>query len=220
MKKIIFLISIHFTAFAQPVFCPEEVICEQELNVGSCHFQSKSSHAWNKIMGKNISIGRYINTYVSAPYYSYDQGYALCVYKHETQGNTLTLHAKPEANLEMLIQDHEPWRSEETWWECAPKYEGACPLQEQAALLIKNQTDEMIYLSNDVSIQPGQFARMYEIDFTQAWVDIFDASNYLGRIKVDLKNRLKIKGIIDSDAESAALEQIEGFNAVQVAEGG
>lgn len=218
MKKLLFLILIHCSAFAQTLFCPPEILCNETYDLDSCQWKSESKNLWDKITGKNNLAGVYKNTYVSAPFYSYDQGYALCVYTHEQVYSTLTLHAKPESNLEMLIQDHEPWHAEESWWECRPHHEKACPLQEQAALMIKNNWDQIIYLSNNVPILPGQFARLYENDLSSGWVDLFDASHFIGRIHVSLDNRLKITGIIVSDFELTELSQIEDFNAIVVAQ--
>jgi len=216
MKKIILFLLINFSAIAQPIFCPTQILCDQSNNLESCQFETQSKSYWNKITGKNNLSGIYNNTYVSAPFYSYDQGYALCVYTHETTYNTLTLHAKPESNLEMLIQDHEAWHPEESWWECAPKYEGACPLQEQEALIVKNSGSENLYLSNDLIIYPGQFARLYKDDLSRGWVDIYAHTYYLGRVEVDLKNRLQITRIISASLDLSELSKIDDFNAVKV----
>lgn len=214
MKKCILFLFIHFSAMAQPVYCPPEIICDHANQLNPCTFEQHERLYWGKMTGRPNLAGVYHNTYVTAPYYNNDEGYALCVYTHEHAYQTLTLHAKPESNLEMLIQDHEPWRFEESWWECAPDHAQACPLQEQAALMIKNNTSEAIILSNGSTIAPGKFIRLYDIPHGR--VDIYNKSNYIGRLVVDLKEHLKITYIIEGDSSDHELIRIEGFNAVEV----
>lgn len=216
MNRIILFLLIHLSAIAQPVYCPAKIICEHDSNLASCTFEQHPQYYWEKITGHQNLAGEYQNTYVSAPYYSYDQGYALCIYTHEHTYKTLTLHAKPESNLEMLIQDHELWHFEEAWWECAPKHAQACPLQEQAALMIRNKTQDRILLSNGKIILPGKFMRLYQNDFPLGWIDIFNESNFIGRIVVDLNGALPITHIIEGNTGLYELIEIEGFNAVEV----
>jgi len=216
MKKLILFLVIHLSAMAQPVYCPAEIFCDQSNQLASCAFEQHPKKYWDKITGHQNLAGVYHNTYVSAPFYSYDQGYALCIYTHENSYKTLTLHAKPESNLEMLIQDHEPWRFEEAWWECEPVHATSCPLQEQAALFIKNNTTEPLYLFDQFTILPDKFIRLYPDDFPQPWVDIYTQSNFVGRIMVNVKNRVQMTHVVEGNPDLYELIGMDGFNALEV----
>jgi hypothetical protein len=215
MKKLIFFLILSFSANAEPIYCPEQINCRS----GNCDFEDPSKNLWQKISGYQGGEGRYFNTYVSAPFYSTDQGYALCMYTHESSKKTLTLHAKPESHLEMLIQDHEPWRAEETWWECKPKYSTtACPMQQQIAITIKNKTHQTLFLSDNLIIKPGQFKRLYQGDLPYYFIDIYTDTNFIGRVNIDYQNDLHIRDIIEGDSQFLEIHQVLGFNAVEVSD--
>lgn len=215
MKKILFLFLFIFCAHAETIYCPPQIICEYAHDVNSCTYDQRGKAYWDTIKSNANLPGIYVHTYVSAPYYSYDQGYALCVYTHESGYNTLTLPAKPESNIEASLEEYSGWCVEETWWECAPK-KSDCPLQEQAALMIENKCDTVLLLSNGFEIPPGHFSRLYHQDIAMGFVDLYMTSNYLGRICVDIFDQLKIIDIIQSSDELAEIEQMDEFNAVSI----
>lgn len=216
--KIYLLILLIFNkpAFSGAIFCPEKISCVRTNNELNCRYASASINHWNKITGNGRLTGTYINTYVSAPFYSHDQGVVICVYSHEHSRETLILTSKAEASLERATTFHQSWRQEESWWECAPRQEGDCPLGKQSALIIKNLSHELLKLSHGDLLYPHQFSRIYENDLPGDLIEIYQDDKYLGRIMVDLNQNLKITNIQSHADMDYDLTRMENFNAVAI----
>jgi GH43 family beta-xylosidase len=128
MKKIIAaFLFISFCAHASDlIFCPSFIECDNNY----CVFDQ--DNYWSAItqltVPENIN-GQYRVSYVSAPYHIEDGGYAICVYTHTEQYQTLMLRARSDAKLVIFEDAYTRWRREESWGECRPNPLEACPLQ-------------------------------------------------------------------------------------------
>lgn len=209
----------------EPVYCPQEVICSQNGNASSCLFEQHERGYWNDPVASHyppsVLQGKYALSYVSAPSYSRDPGYAICVYTHTDVSQTLTIQAKPESNLERL--DSPDWRANESWWECEPYTFESCPLFEQDALFVKNNRRySIIVVPGPITVPTGKYTRLFTDDFTDCanpeacWAEIYTTGEQIGAITVNTQDHLKIIDIQDNIDVKSEINKIEDFNAVEV----
>lgn len=243
MKKLVVLLLSFFaltsTAEKQnvkPIFCPAEVVCTRMYDISSCSYDKQEVDYWGALQDYSGLIpGIYILKDVYAPYHAAENWTTDCFYNNESdEGNrTIVLRSKPHANIEIYNASNASWNIYmEDFGSCRGDL-AACPLKEQASVLLQNMTDTTVWLSaqayggNDILTLPSGLPADYyaKLRYEQLGhcgdsdicsFDVVNNAGVIGTVTVDFNQRMKITSINPASGSLYTLEKLDGLNTINI----